>query len=116
MIWDKGGIYQGDNSAGHCFVLRDLIPMNFSTTLEFQIKREGGINREAGRFRPNNKQGGGGGCNEQGGWKKSPKLINGEVGINNEAGKSKSIRNFIEILLGVCSRKGLDQARNVLLL
>ena len=24
-----GGIIQGDNSAGHCLVLRDLIPMNF---------------------------------------------------------------------------------------
>ena len=73
MIWDKGGIYQGDNSAGHCFVLRDLIPMNFSTTLEFQIKREGGINREAGRFRPNNKQGGLekiSKVNKRGGWNK----------------------------------------------
>ena len=26
---DRGGIIQGDNSAGHCFVLMDLIPMNF---------------------------------------------------------------------------------------
>ena len=26
---DTGGIIQGDNSAGHCFVIRDLIPMNF---------------------------------------------------------------------------------------
>ena len=37
--------------------------------------------------------GGGGGV----GWKKSPKLINGEVGINGEAGKNTAIRNFIEI-------------------
>ena len=28
---------------------------------------------------------------------KSPKLINGEVGINGEAGKNTAIRNFIEI-------------------
>ena len=26
---NRGGIIQGDNSAGHCFVLRNLIPMNF---------------------------------------------------------------------------------------
>ena len=26
---DTGGIIQGDNSAGNCFVTRDLIPMNF---------------------------------------------------------------------------------------
>ena len=26
---DTGVIIQGDNSAGHCFVIRDLIPMNF---------------------------------------------------------------------------------------
>ena len=31
------------------------------------------------------------------GWQKSPKLINGEVGINAEAGKNTAIRNFIEI-------------------
>ena len=29
--------------------------------------------------------------------KKSPKLINGEVGINEEAGTNTAIRNFIEI-------------------
>ena len=28
-IWNTGGIIQGDSYAGHCFVLRDLIPMNF---------------------------------------------------------------------------------------
>ena len=26
---DTGGIIQGDNSAGNCFVIRDSIPMNF---------------------------------------------------------------------------------------
>ena len=26
---DTGGIIQADDSAEHCFVLRDLIPMNF---------------------------------------------------------------------------------------
>ena len=26
---NTGGIIQGNNSGGHCFVLRDLIPMNF---------------------------------------------------------------------------------------
>ena len=26
---NRRGIIQGDNSAGHCFVLRNLIPMNF---------------------------------------------------------------------------------------
>ena len=26
---DIDGIIRGDNSAGHCFVIRDLIPMNF---------------------------------------------------------------------------------------
>ena len=36
-------------------------------------------------------------CNKRGGWQKSPKLINGEVGINGEAGKNTAIRNFIEI-------------------
>ena len=40
-----------------------------------------------------------GGRIKRGGWKKSPKLINGEVGINGEAGKSTAIRNFIEIKL-----------------
>ena len=34
-----------------------------------------------------------------GGWQKSPKLINGEVGMNGEAGKNTSIRNFIGIKL-----------------
>ena len=48
------------------------------------INREGAIN---------GCEGGGGGE----GWKKSPKLINGEVGINGEAGKNTAIRNFIEI-------------------
>ena len=28
-IGNAGGILQGDNSAGHFFVLRDLIPLNF---------------------------------------------------------------------------------------
>ena len=37
-----------------------------------------------------------GGCNKRRGWQKSPKLMNGEVGINGEAGKSTAIRNFIE--------------------
>ena len=45
-------------------------------------------------FGQNNKQGG---CNKQEGWQKSPKLINGDVGINGEAGKNTAIRNFIEI-------------------
>ena len=45
-------------------------------------------------FSQNNKSGG---CNKWGGWQKSPKLINGEVGINREAGKNTSIRNFIEM-------------------
>ena len=45
-------------------------------------------------FGQNNK---GGGCNKRGGWQKSPKLINGEVGINEEAGKNTAIRNLIEI-------------------
>ena len=38
-----------------------------------------------------------GGRNKRRGWQKSPKLINGEVGIKGEAGKSTAIRNFIEI-------------------
>ena len=29
-IQAEEGIIVGDNPAGHCFVLRDLIPMNFS--------------------------------------------------------------------------------------
>ena len=37
------------------------------------------------------------GCSKRGGWQKSPKLINGEVGINGEAGKNTVIGNFIEI-------------------
>ena len=45
-------------------------------------------------FCQNNKPGG---CNKRGGWQKPPKLINGEVGINGEAGKNTAIRNFIEI-------------------
>ena len=45
-------------------------------------------------FSQNNKSGG---CNKWGGWQKSPKLINGEVGINREAGKNTAIRNFIEM-------------------
>ena len=45
-------------------------------------------------FSQNNKWGG---CNKRGGWQKSPKLINGEVGINGETGKNTAIRNFIEI-------------------
>ena len=40
-----------------------------------------------------------GGRIKRAGWKKSPKLINGEVGINGEAGKNTAIRNFIEIKL-----------------
>ena len=57
-------------------------------------------NRRGGR----NKRGGWqisvkqrGGCNKRGGWQKSPRLINEEVGINGEAGKNTTIRNFIEI-------------------
>ena len=42
-------------------------------------------------FRQNNKRGGG--CNKRGGWQRSPKLINGE------AGKNKTIRNFIDIII-----------------
>ena len=38
-----------------------------------------------------------GGCNKLGGWQRSPKLINKKVGINGEAGKNTTIRNFIEI-------------------
>ena len=38
-----------------------------------------------------------GGRNKRGGWQESPKLIKGEVGINGEAGKNTTIRNFIEI-------------------
>ena len=37
--------------------------------------------------------------NRQGGWQISAKIINGEVGINREAGKNTSITNFIEIKL-----------------
>ena len=44
-------------------------------------------------FGQNNKWGG---CDERGSWQKSPKLINGEVGINGEAGKNTASRNFIE--------------------
>ena len=50
-------------------------------TLEFQIEVEGGINEEAGKFRP----------------QKSLKLINGEDEINGEVDKNTAIRNFIEI-------------------
>ena len=39
-----------------------------------------------------------GGWNKRGGWQKSPKLINGEDGINGEADKNTAIRNFIEIV------------------
>ena len=35
--------------------------------------------------------------NKRGGWQKFPKLINREVGINGEAGKNTTIRNFTEI-------------------
>ena len=45
-------------------------------------------------FGQNNKRGG---CNKWEGWQKSLKLINGEVGINGEAGKNTAVRNFIEI-------------------
>ena len=38
-----------------------------------------------------------GGCNEQRGWQKSPKLINEDIGINGETGKKTAIRKFIEI-------------------
>ena len=34
--------------------------------------------------------------NKRGGWQKSSKLINGEVGMNGEASKNTAIRNFIE--------------------
>ena len=55
---------------------------------------EGEVNREAGKFRPNDKRGV---CNKRGGCQKSSKLTNGEVGINGEAGENRTIRNFIEI-------------------
>ena len=45
-------------------------------------------------FCQNNKRGW---CNKWGGLQKSPKLINGEVGINGEAGKNTAIRNFTEM-------------------
>ena len=35
--------------------------------------------------------------NKRGGWQKSLKLVNGEVGINGEAGQKTAIRKFIEI-------------------
>ena len=35
--------------------------------------------------------------NKRGGWQKFPKLINREVGINGEAGKNTTIRNFTEM-------------------
>ena len=44
--------------------------------------------RRLANFGQNNKQGR---CNKREGWRKSPKLINGE------AGKNTAIRNFIEI-------------------
>ena len=50
--------------------------------------------RRLANFGQNNKQGR---CNKREGWRKSPKLINVEVGINGEAGKNTAIRNFIEI-------------------
>ena len=58
------------------------------------IKGEGAINGDVGKFRPNDKRGV---CNKRGGCQKSPKLTNGEVGINGEAGENRTIRNFIEI-------------------
>ena len=45
-------------------------------------------------FGQNNKRGG---CNKWEGWQKSLKLINGEVGINGEAGKNTAIRNFTDM-------------------
>ena len=50
--------------------------------------------RRLANFDQNNKRGR---CNKREGWRKSPKLINGEVAINGEAGKNTAIRNFIEI-------------------
>ena len=47
-------------------------------------------------FGQNNKRGG---FSKRGGWQKSLKLINGKVGINEEASKNTAIRNFIEIKL-----------------
>ena len=52
-------------------------------TLEFQLEGEGGLNREAGKFRPKYKKGG---CNKWGGWQESSKLINGKVGWNKRRG------------------------------
>ena len=43
--------------------------------------------RRLANFGPNNKQGG---CNKRGDWQKSPKLINGEAGINREVGKKSN--------------------------
>ena len=45
-------------------------------------------------FSQNNKLGG---WSKQGGWQKSPKLINEKVEINRESGKNTAIRNLIEI-------------------
>ena len=52
--------------------------------------------RRLDNFAQNNKMRG---CNKNGGWLKSPKLINGEIGINRGAGKSTAIGNFIEVKL-----------------
>ena len=68
--------------------------MNKSYTLKFQIEGEGGITGELANFSQNNKRGG---CNRRGGWQKSTKLINGEVGINGWACKNTEIGRFVEI-------------------
>ena len=56
-------------------------------TLEFQIEGEGGINGRLANFAQNNKRRG---CNKRGGWQKSPELVNGEVGVNKDAGKNNN--------------------------
>ena len=57
--------------------------------------------------------------NKRGDWQKSPNLINGEVEINEEAGKNTLLKfwqkHLAKILLGLCLRKRLDQAQNALL-
>ena len=35
---DTGGIIQGNNSAGQCFVIRDLFPMNFQISHEHETE------------------------------------------------------------------------------
>ena len=66
-------------------------------------------------FGQNNKWGG---CDERGSWQKSPKLINGEVGINGEAGKNTASRNFIEkkIIKRSCENISKKNIRNTKIL